>query len=337
MVRSDDHWNFVEPLPPGAVSDKGKSAVFNGKRFKLYQDAEARVEHVLGEFYWKVMVGEAVRAADYIRPPDMLSKEVSTVVSAEVAELPAGKAKRGARKTARPAETGEINWSLGTYVKPREVEKRFGISDLPRPSTVAPNQPFPYKGIYLYWLWLMIAAIVVGIALMITGSGRQVFERTYQLQPLAGAEATHVIFSDPFELEPRKNIKVTARAEVDNTWLYAEGDLIEEATGLVQAFSIPVEYYHGVEDGESWSEGGKTASVHLSSLPAGTYTLRLEVSWERWQQPQQLGIKIEQGVPRALHFFLMLLLLSLIPLAVAIYQFSFEKRRWQDSDYSPFS
>jgi len=83
LVRSDDNWNFVETVPPAAVTFSGNRAViYDGKRFKLYQDTAARVEHVYGEFYWKVMTGEVVRAADYIAPPLMLS---SPLISKEPA------------------------------------------------------------------------------------------------------------------------------------------------------------------------------------------------------------------------------------------------------------
>ncbi|HKY05046.1 MAG TPA: DUF4178 domain-containing protein, partial [Blastocatellia bacterium] len=46
LVRSDDHWNFVEPVAPGAVFDQGRSVSYEGKRFRIFQDAPARVEHV---------------------------------------------------------------------------------------------------------------------------------------------------------------------------------------------------------------------------------------------------------------------------------------------------
>ena len=145
-----------------------------------------------------------------------------------------------------------------------------------------------------------------------------------------------MIFSDPFALKGGRNIKVAAYSGVDNTWLYIEGDLINDETDDVQSFSLPVEYYHGVDDGESWSEGSQDPGIHLSALPAGQYVLRLEAQWERWQQPATVRIQIEQGVPRIAHLLVAMLFVSLIPLFVAIHQFSFEKRRWADSDYSPF-
>jgi hypothetical protein len=71
-------------------------------------------------------------------------------------------------------------------------------------------------------------------------------------------------------------------------------------------------------------------------VPAGQYTLRLEVQWERWQQPVYVSVKIEQGVPRVLHLFLALLAISVIPILIALYHYNFERRRWEDSDYSPY-
>jgi hypothetical protein len=240
------------------------------------------------------------------------------------------------KKKVRTAPSAEINWSLGTYMKHGEVETAFGIGGLPRTSKIAPNQPFLHKKVYKYWGLLLAAAFLLGLMIMITGSRTKVFEQTFALQPVANPDGTQVIFTDPFALKGNQNVKVTAYSEVDNTWLYVEGDLINDATGDVQAFSMPVEYYHGVDGGESWSEGSKLPSIHLSALPAGQYMLRLEAQWEKWQQPGSVSIRIDQGVPRLLHLFLAMLFISIIPVFIALYHFSFEKRRWADSDYSPF-
>jgi uncharacterized Zn finger protein (UPF0148 family) len=339
LVRSDDHWSFVQSIPPGEIATIGKRAVFRGKQFRLFQDTAARVEHVAGEFYWKVTVGETVRAADYVRPPEMLSMEVSVGAPAEESQAQGAATKRQRRAT-RPAAqpTGEVNWSLGTYVKRRDVEKAFGISGLPRPSNVAPNQPFLHKKIYKYWALLLALTFIFGLVVMVTGARREVFRQTYSdLKPRSGPEDSEVRFSEPFELKGGQNIRITAEANVDNSWLSIDGDIIDQATGLGQAFSVPVEYYYGSEGGESWTEGSRSSDVHISALPAGTYTLAFEVHWEKWQQPASVTIRVDQGVPRVSHLILALVAISIIPIAVGIYQFNFEKRRWADSDHSPYS
>jgi uncharacterized protein DUF4178 len=339
LVRSDDNWSYVSAVPPGEVmhnsgtfGGKGDRVSFQGESYKIYQDAVARVEYVIGEFYWKVAVGEQTRAVDYVHPPRMLSMEASLVQRGT--EEVAGVTNKKGR--ARSVPTGEINWSLGTYVKRRAVEKAFGITGLPRTSKIAPNQLFPHKKVYKYWGLMLAATLALGLIIMITGPRTKVFDQTFALQPVANSEGTQVIFSDPFQLKGRQNIRVSARSNVDNSWLYVEGDLINDATGDVQTFSMPVEYYHGVEDGESWSEGSQSPSTHLSALPAGQYMLRLEAQWEKWQQPATLSVRIDQGVPRFLHLFLAMLFVSVIPALVAFRHFNFEKRRWADSDYSPF-
>ena len=346
LVSSDDNWSYVHSMPPGEVlhksgafGGKGDTVQFQGESYKLYQDAVARVEYVIGEFFWKVEVGETTRSADYIHPPRMLSMEATLIPAAPEpdgsveASEPTPK-KKG--KTARSVQTGEINWSLGTYMKPGEVEKAFGITGLPRTSNIAPNQPFLHKKVYKYGGLLLAAIFILGFVVNAMGSRAKVYEQTFALQPVANSEGTQSVFSEPFQLNGRKNIKVTARSNVDNTWVYVEGDLISDATGDVQTFSLPVEYYHGVDDGESWSEGSQSPSIHLSALPAGQYVLRLEAQWEKWQQPATLSVRIDQGVPRILHLFLAMVFVSIIPVFVAFHQFSFERRRWADSDYSPF-
>ena len=320
LVRSDDNWNFVETVPPAAVTTSGERAVlYDGKRFKLYQDAAARVEHVYGEFYWKVVTGEVVRAADYIAPPLMLSMEATHK-----------------KKQSLKARSGEINWSLGTFLKPQEVERAFGITGLPRTSKIAPNQPYPHKKIYKYWALLMLAAIVMAIAAAVVSRPQKVFEQTYTLEPIKNLDDSQVRFSDPFELKGRKNVVVTAAASVDNSWIEIEGDLINQATDESEAFSLPIEYYSGVDDGESWSEGNRSPNVYLSAQPAGTYILGFEARWEKFQQPVAVTIRVEQGVFNGGYIVLVLILLSLFPIVMLIYHWRFEVKRWADSDYSPF-
>ncbi|HEY0729076.1 MAG TPA: DUF4178 domain-containing protein [Pyrinomonadaceae bacterium] len=321
LVNSDDHWNYVRAVPPGEVTESGKYANYSGKNYKIFQDAQARVEYVFGEFYWKVEVGEQVRGVDYVGAPYMLSKEESRIHIAD-----AGKQRVAA---------GEINWSLGTYVTVPQIETAFGVKDLPRPSSIAPNQPYKHKWVYKYWLLFIVILLVVGFGTMVlSGSTKEVFSQTVTLPPLANADGTQVFFSQPFELAGRRNIRIVGESPVQNTWVYLEGDLINEETGVVVSFPIEISYYQGVEDGESWSEGGQKDSAYTSAMPGGRYVLRLEGQWERWQAPATIQVKIEQNVTHGFNLLLALIVLSIGPIVMAFYHLSFEHRRWSESMFT---
>ena len=321
LVHSDDHWNYVRAVPPGEVNETGKWANYRGKNYRIFQDAQARVEAVQGEFYWKVEAGEQVRGVDYVAPPYMLSKEVSTVYITDPSD--ANKKKRA---------TGEINWSLGTYIPVQQIEKSFGVRGLPRPKGVAPNQPYKHWWIYKYWIAFLILTLLAGfLTMVLSGSSRQVFSQTVTLPPLPNEDGTQVFFSQPFELAGRRNIRIVGESPVQNTWVYLEGDLINDETGVVQSFPIDISYYQGVEDGESWSEGGQSDSAYTSALPAGRYILRLEGQWETWSQPAVVSIRVEQNVTHGLNLLIALIALSVGPILMVIYHIGFERRRWSES------
>jgi hypothetical protein len=340
LVESDGHWSYVTTVAPGEVFESGARANHGGRSFKMFQDAVARVEYVEGEFYWRVEAGEQARATDYVNAPLMLSKEIPIAAN-----------QRGGGQIS--AE--EINWSLGTYTPLKEIERKFGV-DLPSPKTVAPNQPWPHKKVYAYWGLLTLVALALGFFFIVTAPRKVVFEQTYILKatptpspspgvaqvpdPDAGNEKTQVIFTDPIKLNGGRNLRVTGRAlNVDNNWLYVAGDFIDEETGLIQQFDLPMESYRGVEDGEAWSEGDPEQAAYLPALPEGRYTMRLEAQWENWNQatPPQFSVRVEQGVPRLVNLLLLLVALSVLPLLFAWRHFSFERRRWADSSFNPYA
>jgi Domain of unknown function (DUF4178) len=155
LVHSDNHWSFVCPISAGAVRISPGVAHYKGRRFRLFQGADATVRHVLGEFYWKVTVGERVRATDFIAPPEMLSIESSV------------------EDETSPSETGpsvrEVNYSLGTYMPHETIEQAFGVSDLRRGFGVAPNQPSPVDG-RVYVAWGLFAVILLILDAMVSAA-----------------------------------------------------------------------------------------------------------------------------------------------------------------------
>lgn len=311
LVHSDNHWNFVEPVNPADVEQSGDigpgaTAKFGGATFKIFQDAQAVVEYVKGEFYWRVEQGETVRAIDYVSPPLMLSQEKSA---------------------------NEINWSLGTYMTSAEVEQIFGVADLPKPWDVAPNQAFSGRFYFTWGLLPLLLLFVVAVFMVpISGLTKTVLSQQINFPPMSAAAAEQTVSSQQFQIKGNQNVRVTASAEVNNGWADIDVDVFNETTQqIVESVNVPIEYYSGVEDGESWSEGGKSQDATLSSIPPGNYTLQVHGTWQNWQAQLPVNVKVEQNVTRGVNFCVALLLLLIFPLLNLFRKMSFESRRWKQS------
>ena len=309
LVNSDDHWNFVESVNVAEVELKegfGKpSAAYAGKNYKIFQDAPARVEYVKGEFYWRVEVGETVRAVDFVAPPLMLSQE----------------------RTKR-----EVNWSLGTYLEKEQVEKAFNAPNLPNPRSVAPNQPFK-NSFYYTWgclpLFLLIVASIFSIPFM--GLGRTVYSGELILEPLPNRNATQTVFTKPFKIEGGQNVQISVSSPtVKNSWAQLDFDLVKD-NKAVDSIPIDIEYYYGMTDGESWSEGGTNEDAAISAIPAGTYLMRIQGTWGKWKRPLPVNVKIEQNVARGVNFCLAFFILAIVPVFMLLKKSAFEKKRWSES------
>lgn len=316
LVHSDNHWNFAEPLNVAEVGadlaiGPGSKATYNGRSFKIFQDASAVVEYVKGEFYWRVEQGETVRTVDYVAAPMMLSQEISE---------------------------NEINWSLGTYMTNAEIEKIFGVGDLPKPWSVGPNQPFTGQFYYTWGLLPLIGLLVIGVLMIpLSGITSTVHTETLTLSPTSRPAQPQAVFSQPFELKGSRNVRISATAPVNNSGADLDVDLVNDQSQEVESVNIPVSYYQGVEDGESWSEGSPTSDATLSSLPAGKYTLRVEGALDNVQQPLPVSVKVEQGVNRGVNFCCALLVLAIVPFLGLLRKFTFESGRWKDSMFGSSS
>ena len=324
LVHSDDHWSFVTPLRPGEVgdpagTDTAKKVHYEGRTYKIFQEATAKVTYVVGEFYWRVEVGESVDTVDYIAPPFGISKELTTT---------------GAR---------EVSYSHARYMQIEEVAQAFNVRDLTHPNTVGPMQPYPGAALGGLWWKMLLLLFVVAIVLAIRLPGKTVLNQTIDASevPTSAASAAmpenaRMVFTEPFDLTGKHNVEIRGDASVNNSWLYVEGNLVDESSGRFESFELPIEYYHGVSGGESWSEGRRNRRVFLTPPPKGRYTLALGLQWEAGKTPVSLRVRVREGVFRWPYFILALLAISVVPVLSGIRRMSWESQRWKDSSYTPF-
>ncbi len=307
LVHSDNHWNFIEPLNVADVVGSGSTAQFGGKNYKLFQDAIATVEYVKGEFYWRVEQGENVRVIDYIKPPFVISNEMTG---------------------------NEINWSQGTYTRIPDIEKAFGINDLPKPWNVAPNQPFEGQFWYTWGLAFLGILLILGMFMFLFKFESTALKSTrITLPPLPAEKGSNPVFTEPFTLQPRGNVEISITAPVQNSYASFDVDFINEANSDVESVPLDIEFYSGVEDGESWSEGSTEKSTSFSAIEGGKYRLRIDGQWQNWQQPLDIDVKVRQNTTSC-NFCLAFILLLLGPLWGIIRKFMFESSRWSQSAFT---
>jgi hypothetical protein len=311
LVESDGHWSFVEPVNPGDVQLTGSAVSWKGARYQHFQSGTARVDHVLGEFYWAVARGDATDSADFVCPPFMLSRE---------------------------KDEREVSWSRGVYLTPREIQEAFRLPALPRdPLGVAPHQPNPVAG-RVGPAWLVAnAALGVMFALYLflifTGGQKVLDEQVVLPEKAVSGSPEAVAFLGPFVVSTPGNLQIRVSAPVDNSWLYLGGALINDSTSEIDEFDVESSYYHGSDSDGAWTEGNPVASAYVGTVAPGKYVIRLAPQWDPAHRPATYAIEVRSRVPRFHQVVLAFLALAFWPILLTVRYIAFESRRWSTSDH----
>jgi hypothetical protein len=313
LTEAQGHWNFLHMTRHRPTSALGTTISWGGHRYRLFLKGQARVKFVLGEFYWRVKVGDVVNVRDYIAPPDILSCEDDDV---------------------------EEIWSAGTYVEPEDVEKAFRpLGPMPARIGVAPNQPSRYleqRRSYLkHWGFFAAVLIVLHILMNLMKQEQTIFETVFMRD---GKVPVQLLRSESFEIDrDRSNVKIRMHAPMENGWQNLRFTMV----GVDGQAGAPIEFGRMLYRYESWSEGNEAHTsdeVFLKRLEKGRY--RLDINSEvGWVNP---GILTKQDVPLRLTVIddvkvisplvLCLVLVSLYPLWFLLSDWRFEAKRWSESD-----
>lgn len=304
------HWTFYEMVKDKPSSGRLNTLDFEGENYRIYLRGQAKVSYVLGEFYWKVKVGETSNVADFIHPPNVLSKE---------------------------EYQSEVIWSKGVYVDRSVLQGAFKVTDhFPAPVGVAPNQPSPYaaKNRALWgWTFVFFGAMTV----------LQILSQAASREASVFAQGFSYSNNDPnkMKVSPKfvlpgdlANLQVIGNADVSNNWMDLDMTLVNDTTGQKYVFHDGIEYYYGTDSDGAWSEGSRTNDVILPEVPGGTYYLTLQPTAS--VASANYGVEVKRDVCLWSNYWLALFMLLLFPLFAAFQAYRFEVSRWSESDYSPY-
>jgi hypothetical protein len=319
----DGHWNFITPLesqPTRLALSRRPAVQMDGHTYKHFSGAEAKTTFVLGEFPWRVKVGEEILCDDFIDPPLVLSSETSP---------------------------DEVNWSRGVYTPGSEIWKAFALPGSPPPAKgVYLNQPSTVTGSMWGTFFLLLAGLILlAIGFAATSPGDVVFDHAYRFSTADKGEPSLV--TPVFELKGRTaGVEVKIDTNLSNNWAYFNLALINEDTGTAFDFGREVSYYYGSDSDGSWNEGSASSTAFVPAVPPGRYYLRIEPEMEAasgryngktstFANQMTYNITVKHGVMNGSWFWIAAILLFIPPIIHSIRVRSFEVKRWMQSDYPP--
>lgn len=310
LVHDTGHWSFGQMLKDTSRLVSTLGLYFDGHALRKYHHGTPEVTWVVGEFYWRVAVGDKVYATDYMGPPWMLSCEKSD---------------------------GEVTWTALEYVEPEEVEAAFQISS-PERRWLAGNQPNPavvkWRAIRPITLAALAAVFVVQIGTAIHARNKTMPVGTYDLAQAQGEG--HVYGPFTFDAPGSMN-ELTASAPLENSWVELQCSLVNVATGTSIDFTNELSYYSGIDSDGGWTEGSRQNVAELTGVPAGTYKLIVAGAGSD-QAGKPLGtsvfLSLRHDVVPWQNFWLAVTAILLYPGYLLYRRHVIEKERWSEADES---
>ncbi|MGV3662617.1 MAG: DUF4178 domain-containing protein [Prosthecobacter sp.] len=298
LVTYKGHWSLVRILPGHHTNH-----VWEGEHFAKFAQEEAKTTDVLGEFYWRVKVGERVLLTDYISPPRILSREQSQ-------------------------ELNEITWSGGEYIDHDEVAQAFKAR-LPEPSGTYLNQPNPHqqhwREVRSTFIFLALGYVLIQILCLGFGAKTKVLNTglTYQVDAV-----DKTLITEQFKLSGWSaplNVTAYTNQLPLGTYLALKGALVNARTQQSIPLSLPMTTYAGLAD--------LTHETTLPSVPGGTYYFRFEPDASPSVVTAGINLSASRGGIFWSNFFLGLIPVLFWPLWLKLRAASFEKQRWMESEY----
>ena len=252
---------LLTALPDYAENWGTRGLTLGGLGFTRFGDTyPVRTQFVVGEFYWRVAVGEEVNETDYVTPGTMLACEES------------GRERTWTRLDLQP-------WGA--------AERAFGLE--PRTSsaygTPAPHEPSPYRTAMRDALMVGALALVACLVIAIgTAGSSRVLQRDLQLR---GDGATQTAVLGPVTVTgARERVRISGQAAgLDNQWLDLDYSLVNRQTQQSYNAYAVAERYSGRDSDGSWSEGDASPTTGFAAIPRGTYDLVVEAKANRWTDP----------------------------------------------------
>lgn len=274
------------------------------QRFKLAFSYRYISQNIIGEFPYDVVDVKNIRCFDYTFPPHIISIE---------------------------QKGQELEAFRGRHFKRSEIAAIFDIYEIrfqPKEG-VGIAQPF-YGNLNTRVFnrsMLLFAGVLIVIASIFGSvqSGQNLERGSLLVEPGVRNEFISNTFVLPEKGLPHY-LSMRFDCSLSNEWIEPVVTLVNEKTGDEREAGGVIEYYSGVTDGYSWSEGGNSTTVNLSSVPAGKYHVKITY-YEGVSQIHLLMFTIRKSYPTGWNVGITLAIIAGLLALINLLKYRFEKLR----------
>lgn len=293
------HWDLSETsrvLPasdPRALRKGGAMKSHDGHSWLLVEKGDSVIRYVDGAMPWLAKVGDRSSYAELLAADG----------SGELYEV--------------EYRQGELEVGRGRRLSVDEVRRGSG-KNIAVPSGRREN----IVAILENYRWMVkIAVVVLLVNLVFTlttlSLGGRVLDQKLDTEALRGEALTQ-----PFEVAAAGNvIEVAFEAPLNNAWMSIDWAVVRGEDEVIHVDDGDLEYYHGVEGGESWSEGSRSSSHYLKIDAAGSYRILVRAvsaqgeAVEAQASQVPLRVRVYDGV-RVPWFAILALVISVIAVVI---------------------
>ena len=310
LSESDGHWIFLTEMEEKFdVRTHPKSITYESSSFHLYEYSDTDIDNAAGFFDFELPV-KRVHLTEYIQPPLMISIEKMNGVETAF---------------------------LGEYISKKEIKKAFPQADLPYQRGVNMVQPyyFDVNNMAIIFCIFLLMIITTNWYIYKDQAEQTVFDKAIAFTDFNDKELT----SESFVLKGGSApITVHVSTDVDNSWANVDVALVNETTNDEIHANKDIEYYHGYEDGESWTEGNWSEKFNICGVKAGKYHLLIKpLKAPEDIKNTAMKVKVVWNQPSSRNVWIIAIFMIVVYIVIRYFKINFEKTRWEDSSYSPYS
>ncbi|MFQ6603291.1 DUF4178 domain-containing protein [Flavobacterium sp. C3NV] len=310
LSESDGHWIFLTEMEEKFdVRTHPKSITYESSSFHLYEYSDTDIDNAAGFFDFELPV-KRVHLTEYIQPPLMISIEKMNGVETAF---------------------------LGEYISKKEIKKAFPQTDLPYQRGVNMVQPyyFDVNNMAIIFCVFLLMIITTNWYIYKDQAEQTVFDKAIAFTDFNDKELT----SESFVLKGGSApITVHVSTDVDNSWANVDVALVNETTNDEIHANKDIEYYHGYEDGESWTEGNWSEKFNICGVKAGKYHLLIKpLKAPEDNKNTAMKLKVVWNQPSSRNVWIIAIFMIVVYIVIRYFKINFEKTRWEDSSYSPYS